>query len=140
MSSGRPGGPPNVAVSEVHAPNLVVVAGPVRQDDIPRLCADLRAAVLASGADDVICDVGAVTTADLATVEAVARLRLTARRSGTGLRLRDPSPALWALLRLVGLAELCVETELGVEVERDPEQREPPLGVEEAVESGDPAL
>ncbi|MER5301661.1 MULTISPECIES: STAS domain-containing protein [Streptomyces] len=123
-----------MAVSEVHAPNLVVVAGPVRQDDIPRLCADLRAAALASGADEVICDVGAVTTADLATVEAVARLRLAARRSGTGLRLRGPAPALWALLRLVGLAELCVE------VERDAEEREPPLGVEEAVESGDPAL
>ncbi|MER7346903.1 STAS domain-containing protein [Streptomyces aurantiacus] len=126
----------------MHAPNLVVVAGPVRQDDIPRLCADLRAVVLASGADEVICDVGAVTTADLVTVEAVARLRLAARRAGTGLRLRGPAPALWALLRLVGLAELCVEleTELCVEVERDPEEREPPLGVEEAVESGDPAL
>lgn len=111
----------------------MVVAGPVREDDLPRLVADLRAAARASGTGEVICDVGGVTTADLVTVEAVARLRLAARRTGTGLRLRGPTPALWALLGLVGLTELCVE------VEGDPEEREPPLGVEEAVESGDPA-
>ncbi|MBJ3808725.1 STAS domain-containing protein [Streptomyces flavofungini] len=133
MSSDRRGGPPNVAVSQAHSPNLLVMSGPVRQDDIPRLVADLCAVAHASGAAEVICDVGGITTADLMTVEAVARLGLAARRAGTGLRLRGPTPALWALLRLVGLAELCVE------VEGDPEEREPPLGVEEAVESGDAA-
>ncbi|WP_405660409.1 STAS domain-containing protein [Streptomyces sp. RK9] len=107
------------------------MSGPVRQDDIPRLVADLHSVLLASGTAEVVCDVGGVTTADLVTVEAVARLRLAARRAGVGLLLRGPTPALWALLRLVGLAELCVE------VEGDPEEREPPLGVEEAVESGD---
>ncbi len=133
MSSGRGRGPPDVAVSEVRAPNLLVVTGPVRQDDIPRLVAGLCAAARAPATGEVICDVGGITTADLGTVEAVARLRLAARGAGVGLRLRDPTPALWALLGLVGLAELCVE------VERHPEEREPPLGVEEAVEPGDPA-
>ncbi|MFD9910738.1 STAS domain-containing protein [Streptomyces sp. NPDC059063] len=117
-----------------NAPNVLVLTGPVRQDDIPRLCAELHAtACRTTEADEVVCDVRGVTTADLATVDAVARMRLTARRAGTGLRLRGPTPALWALLGLVGLAELCVE------VEGHPEEREPPFGVEEAVESGDPA-
>ncbi|MFI8926356.1 STAS domain-containing protein [Streptomyces sp. NPDC053474] len=132
MSSPDPAGPSYVAASDETPANQMVITGPVRKDDIPALCAefDRRAG---PGQGPVVCDLRGVTTADLATVEAVARLRLAARRAGVGLRLRGPTPALWALLRLVGLAELCVE------VEGHPEQREPPLGVEEAVESGDPA-
>ncbi|QCX78739.1 hypothetical protein C9F11_25640 [Streptomyces sp. YIM 121038] len=128
MSSPYPAGPSYVATSA----NLIVITGPVRQDDVPALCAELHHRA-ANGHTEVVCDLRGVTTADLATVDAVARLRLAARRADVGLRLRGPTPALWALLRLVGLAELCVE------VERDPEQREPPLGVEEAVEPRDPA-
>ncbi|GHE45380.1 hypothetical protein GCM10018785_13870 [Streptomyces longispororuber] len=122
-----------MAASDENPANLMVLTGPVRQEDIPALCAELDR-VARPGQGPVVCDLRGVTTADLATVDAVARLRLAARRAGVGLRLRGPTPALWALLGLVGLAELCVE------VERHPEEREPPLGVEEAVESGDAAL
>ncbi|MEW2523564.1 STAS domain-containing protein [Streptomyces sp. NPDC047071] len=132
MSSPHLAGPSYVAASDENPANHMVITGPVRKDDIPALCAELDRRA-GPGQGPVVCDLRGVTTADLATVEAVARLRLAARRADVGLRLRGPTPALWALLRLVGLAELCVE------VERDPEQREPPLGVEEAVEPRDPA-
>ena len=42
----------------------------------------------------------------LALVDALARCQLSARRSGCAIRLRDPCPALGALLELVGLADV----------------------------------
>ncbi|WP_228386862.1 STAS domain-containing protein [Streptomyces katsurahamanus] len=70
--------------------------------DVPPLCERLRA-LYGAGADDVVCDLAALTRADLATVEAVARLRLTARRAGRGVRMRNAGPELLALLTLAGL-------------------------------------
>ncbi|MFF8642178.1 STAS domain-containing protein [Streptomyces sp. NPDC015345] len=116
--------------------NLIHVVGPLRPGDVPSLCEQVTAARHGPG-HDVICDVGGVTTADLATVDAVARLHLAARRAGGRIRLRNPTPALLALLGLVGLTELLG---LVVEMEGHPEQREPPGGVQEAVEAGDTAL
>jgi len=43
---------------------------------------------------------------DLALVDALCRLRLTAYRLGCSVTLRDPSPELRGLLDLVGLADL----------------------------------
>ncbi|WP_406104440.1 STAS domain-containing protein [Streptomyces sp. NBC_01003] len=112
-------------------------AGPVRRGDVPHLCDQVRTACARAPARDIVCDLAAVTTADLATVDALARMQLAARRAGSGLRLRDPSPALWALLQLVGLPGL---GGLVVEMEGHAEQREIARCVQEAVESGDPAL
>lgn len=85
----------------------------------------------------VVCDVAGLGPPGLAAVELLARLQLTARRAGGRIRLRDPAPALLALLGLVGLT-------FDVEVERQgegqTEEREPALCVEEAVEPGDPAV
>lgn len=78
-----------------------------------------------------MCDVAGIGPPGLAVVDALARMQLTARRAGGRIRLRDPAPALGALLRLVGLA---------FEVEGEAEEGEPAGGVQEAVESGDPAL
>ncbi|MFI1679357.1 STAS domain-containing protein [Streptomyces sp. NPDC020607] len=123
--------------------NLVRIEGPLRPGDVPRLCEQVAAARHGphgpggGGAGDVVCDVGAVTTADFATVDAIARLHLAARRAGGRIRLRNPAPALLALLGLVGLVELLG---LVVEMEGHAEQREPPGRVQEAVEAGDPAL
>jgi anti-anti-sigma regulatory factor len=72
--------------------------------------------------------------ADLATVDALARLQLDARRRGSPLKLRDPSPQLRDLIELCGLAEA-----LGVEPRGDPEQLEQPLGIEEERHLGDGA-
>lgn len=112
-------------------PAVLVLAGPVTRDEVPGLCDALRARLAAGPARVVVCDVGGLGPPGLGVVDLLARLQLTARRAGGRIRLRDADPALHALLDLVGL---------GFEVERQPEQREPALGVEEAVEPGDPAL
>lgn len=109
MSSGHRTGPPVVAATN---PIVLVVAGPVTRDAVPALCAQLE--TLLSGprgaapdpAAPVECDVGGVDGADLALVEAVARLALVARRAGRRLRLRRAGPELQGLLDLVGLADV----------------------------------
>ncbi|MEU1073946.1 MULTISPECIES: STAS domain-containing protein [unclassified Streptomyces] len=85
-------------------PALLVVPSPLALADVPALCARLRS-LYAAGAREVVCDVGGLVRADLAAVEAVARLRLTARRAGGGLSLRGVGPGLAALLHLTGLTE-----------------------------------
>jgi hypothetical protein len=87
----------------------------------------------------VVCDVEAADPADIGTVGALARMQLTARRSGSEIRLRRASQDLRNLIALAGLSGVvpCAEL-LPVEVEREPEQREEPLGVEEEGDSGDP--
>ncbi|MCX4818922.1 STAS domain-containing protein [Streptomyces sp. NBC_01142] len=87
-------------------PIVVRIAGRVTPGDVPRLCDELSARVPDAAAPEVICDVGALTHADLAAVNAVARLRLTARRLGCPIRLRNAGPELRALLDLVGLGEV----------------------------------
>jgi gamma-glutamyl:cysteine ligase YbdK (ATP-grasp superfamily) len=79
------------------------------------------------------CQVGALE-ADAATLDLLARLQLAARRLGIEVRLLDASSELRELIAFAGLT--CV---LRVEVEREPEQREEPLGVEEEGELDDPA-
>lgn len=68
----------------------------------------------------------------LATVDALARLALAARRRGYRLRLRSLSRELRELIELAGLTEV-----LGLEPGRKPEEREQGLGVEEERELGD---
>jgi hypothetical protein len=67
-------------------------------------------------------------------VHALARLLLAARRAECELRLRHASPELLSLLAFIGLAEvLCVEPE------RQVEEREQRLRVEEEGQLPDPA-
>ncbi|MGI5402490.1 STAS domain-containing protein [Streptomyces sp. CA-135486] len=91
-------------------PIIVRIAGRVSPADVPRLCEELSArlsgADVAAGVAEVICDVGGLTHPNLAAVNAVARLQLTARRLGGRIRLRDTGPELRVLLDLVGLGEV----------------------------------
>jgi hypothetical protein len=88
----------------------------------------------------VICDVGAVTDPDAGTVEALARLQLTALRRGRRIRLDGACDRLWELLALTGLRDvLAPQEELRRQPRRQAEQREQPLGVEEEGEPVDPA-
>ncbi|MFK4225246.1 STAS domain-containing protein [Streptomyces sp. NPDC019890] len=91
-------------------PIIVRIAGRVSPVDVPRLCEELSARLLgadvAAGVREVICDVGGITDANLAAVNAVACLQLTARRLGGRIRLRNTGPELRALLDLVGLGEV----------------------------------
>ncbi len=65
-------------------------------------------------------------------VDLLARLSLAARRRGLELRIATP-PELRELIALCGLEEA-----LPVELQRQPEQREERLGVEEERELLDP--
>ncbi|WP_155054039.1 STAS domain-containing protein [Streptomyces blattellae] len=112
-------------------PAVLVLAGPVTKGEVTGLCDDVRVLLEATGAGAVVCDVGGLGPPGLAAVDLLARLELAARRAGGRIRLRDPGPALHALLDLVGLR---------FEMEGQPQQREPAFGVEEAVEPGDPAV
>lgn len=129
VGAPRPDGRPRTAVIAVH--------GPVAPDGAPRPC-DLVRGLLDGGFDVIVCDVGSVVTPDLATVDALARLALTARRSGGAIHLRGVSPRLGELIALVGMDDLLPGGEdLRFEARGQAEEREDPLGVEEVVHPDD---
>jgi hypothetical protein len=103
--------------------------------DVPALCERLRILLDASSADRVDCDCVAVTDPDMRTIDALARLQLTAARRGSRLVLRG-APA--SLLELVALAGLTRILRSGVQVVRQPEQREEAGGVQEEGDAADP--
>ncbi|HEX2221730.1 MAG TPA: STAS domain-containing protein [Candidatus Limnocylindria bacterium] len=107
--------------------------------DLVRLCDGLRALLERSRARTVECDVGAVTNPDLATIDALARLQLTARRSGGRIRLRDASVELRELLELLGLRDAlpCARASR-LEARGQAEEREELRGVEEEGDAADP--
>ncbi len=86
----------------------------------------------ASPPTTVVVDVSAFAP-DAITVDALARLQLAARRAGRRLQLHDASDDLRKLIAFLGLD--CV---LSVEPEREAEEREQRLGVEEERQLGDP--
>ena len=75
----------------------------------------------------IVCEIAGPGAADLATLEALARLALEARRLGLELRLRSVSSDLRELITLAGLEGVL----LGIQVGRQPEQREQARRVEE---------
>ena len=85
---------------------VMVVEGPLVSDDITLLCECLRQLLASSNAELVICDVRALTRPDAVTIDALARLQLTAQRLGSQVRLRHACGALQDLLALVGLSEV----------------------------------
>ena len=84
---------------------ILVLDGPLCLDDVPRLCERLQAVLRTSDAAIVVCDVGTLP-ADAVTIEALARLQLTARRLGRRIRLQRTSCELDRLLVFVGLDEV----------------------------------
>ncbi len=86
-------------------PTVLVIAGRVRPADVPGLCDALDDLMYGTGVTEVICDVRGLTDPDLTAVDAVDRLRLTARRAGGRIRLNGTRQDLLLLLRLVGLAD-----------------------------------
>ena len=86
-------------------PSVIVIAidGPIDRARIPALCDRVREMLEHSDHGGVICDVGALTVPDAATVEVLARLQLTAGRLGLRVRLSHAVPDLVELLSLVGL-------------------------------------
>lgn len=127
MSCRRTPGLPCVDEPEPPAPILPV--GPVGEEELSRLCDTARSLLAATGAAELVCDASALPP-DLAAVNTLARLELTARRAGARIAVRDPDPLLRSLLGLVGLP---------LQMEGQAEEREPPCRVEEARDLHDPA-
>jgi len=109
------------------------LGSPVTRDAIPALCAELAGMLRGAPGGVVTCDVAAVARPDVATVEALARLRLTAGRHGRRLVVRGAGPVLLDLVRLVGLTDL-------LEVSGQSEEREQARSVEEVVDGRDPPV
>ncbi|TXS57853.1 STAS domain-containing protein [Streptomyces sp. t39] len=96
------------------------IAGGLSPADAPRLSEELRERLRRRLRDDgppeappdrcgpgrppVTVDVAGLTRIDLAVVETLARLQLTARRQGTRIELAGAGPELMLLLGLVGLS------------------------------------
>lgn len=151
MSSVPPDG---LLTVDSATPAVLVMPGLVTRDEVPRLCEAVRAHLGVTGGGVVVCDVAGLGPPGLSVVDALARMELAARRAGGRIRLRDPDPALRALLDLVGLRFETSDSSgstgspgpesLGtfgpVEVERESEEGEPAGRVQEAVEPGDAAL
>lgn len=117
---------------------LMLVGGPIARDDIPRICERLRVLLDDSRADRVVCDVDAVAHPDAATIDALARLQLTAKRLGRRFELRGADAELRALLTLAGLRDILPPWYGSVlDLRLQPEQGKQALGVEEGVEPDD---
>jgi ABC-type transporter Mla MlaB component len=83
----------------------------------------------------VDCDLRHVRRADLATVTALARAHLNARRQGVPLRLVNVPPQLQELIAFAGLEEVLLGRRQGKS-----EEGEEPLRVEERGEAHDPPV
>jgi ABC-type transporter Mla MlaB component len=141
------GDPQGSRTTPAHAPRpppepnsiVVVLSGRIDRGDIPALCERIRE-LLQGDARPVVCDVGALVDPDAVTVDALARLQLTAGRLGHRVRLRGACGELQGLLLLMGLSEaLPVGPELPIEPRGQAEEREQARGVEEEADPGDPA-
>ena len=123
----------------------LVLGGPIARDDIPDLCERVHALVEGCDADPFPCDVGALDDPDALTIDALARLQLTALRLGRRLGFEEACGELRDLVGFLGLddvlpcAEPCAEPS-GLEPRGQPEQREQALGVEEEADPDDRAV
>ncbi|MFC7547664.1 STAS domain-containing protein [Plantactinospora sp. GCM10030261] len=115
----------------------VVLPATVTRADIPDLCARAADLLRDAGRGTVLCEVSGVARPDVVTVEALARLRLTARRYGRRLLVCGAGPDLLRIIALLGLADALPER--SVQPGGQPEQREQPGGVEEVVHHRDPS-
>jgi hypothetical protein len=83
----------------------------------------------------IVYDVAAISTPDLGTIGALARLQLGALRHGIELRLQGASPELLELIGFVGLSGA-----LPRELEGQAEDRKQGLRIEEEAELDDPPV
>jgi ABC-type transporter Mla MlaB component len=130
---------PTPSDTSLHEPMTIefTIGGVIARADIPALCERAQRLMAGVNADRLVCDVGAITNPDAVTIDALARLQLTARRLGRHVRLEHASPQLRELLSFVGLSEvLPVDGRSGIEAGRQAEEWEQGGGVEE---EGDPA-
>jgi ABC-type transporter Mla MlaB component len=113
----------------------------LRPEDVAGLVERVPPLAAPDGTTVLLFDLARLADADMATIDALARLALRARRLGCAVNLRDASPELIELLAFAGLGDVlpCVPRS-GLEVVGQPEQREEPLGVQEERDPADPPV
>lgn len=125
---------PREPIAAVLIPN-----GPIGRADIAALCERVRGLPAGSRADPIVCDVRGLAHSDATTVDALARLQLTARRLGRQVRLRDAGSELQGLLALMGLSDvLPCGAGSGLEPRGQAEEREQARCVQEEGDPRDP--
>ncbi len=112
--------------------SLLVLRGPITREGLEALCNHARVLLEGSDVDLVVCDIGALTDPDAVTIDALARLQLTARRLGRRIRFRDACGEVHRLVGFMGLDDiLSLGSASTLEYGRETEEREQALGVEE---------
>ena len=129
MSYNHPAGLPFV---DAKTPAVLVPAGPVTRDEVAGLCEDVRVLLDATGAGVVVCDVAGIGPTGL-WAPSTCWPGCSSRPDGPGAGYDCGTPARRC-------ARYCDLVGLALEVEGQVEEGEPAGGVQEAVESGDPAL
>ncbi len=119
---------------------VVALRGPISDADVRWLCERVRFLIETNAAELVVCDVGGVLDADAGTIEALARMQLTAKRLGRRVVVRDVRGEVRDLIGLAGLLDVLPCGELLLEAGWEAEEREVPGGVEEERDPGDPSV
>jgi ABC-type transporter Mla MlaB component len=116
-------------------------SGRIDRADIPELCERVRVLLADDATDQLECDVGAITAPDAVTIDALARLQLTAKRLGCEVRIRRASPELRDLVAFMGLSGVIpLSDRSGLQARRQPEEGEQPVRGEEERDPADPAI
>lgn len=126
-----PSGDPTTAV--------LIIEATIGSGDLPAVADRMRDLVDGRAIRLVLCDVAVIVEPDIATVDALARLALGARRVGCRVGLRHASRELQGLLVLAGLGEIlpCADESV-VEARGQPEEREELLSIQEERDAADP--
>ena len=139
--AGPDASPPTRPPADLPSPEIELgMSGQIERAEIPGLCQRVQVLLTLQAADRLVCDVGAIVAPDAVTVDALARLQLTARRLGREVRIRHASRELQQLLALMGLSDVVPLSDgSGLEAGRQAEEREVDLRVEEEADPADPA-
>jgi ABC-type transporter Mla MlaB component len=105
VTQPRPRAPSTTGPDE----RTVALTGRIGPDDADGLSDCVCARVAAGERGSLACDVAAIDAPDIGTIDALARMALTARRHGCHVELRRARPELRELLELAGLGGLAVE-------------------------------
>jgi anti-anti-sigma regulatory factor len=85
------------------------IAGSLTSEVIPALCQQLTSLMKCTSAKVIVCDLAELESFNLATIDALAQLQLTARRHGREIQLRHLPQRLKALIKLCGLEQTLKE-------------------------------
>ena len=107
-TAGEPPGRYARGLGAAGAPGTIVlvVGDSMSPSRVLGLCESLRLLLEGGNEGPVVCDLGTLVGPDAGTVDALARLQLTALRLGRHIRLRHAPHELKDLLVLMGLCEV----------------------------------